>query len=609
MWGRYLKILPLFFVLNLVLLVQIPRTAAQSDEALARIDQAMAHLSAYLERPIDRANYDWRWSELIFPNNSLGCPLDGQDYLQQQIRAYQIRIFVDGTEYDYRLSAEGQLLVLCIDGYPDPSSVGVPVPEAPIEDEIVDSVSENLRADSPWWAWIYAIELDTLYLLNPLQGERLALPRPHLPDEVTGVTPQLAISRDGRILIVANALRSGVNGIGFYSLETGNFIRTHSVRPGEDIFLGFGYDNSNIAGSPYLVSPDNRFLAIGLASTDFSNPSWRVLVFDLNTGDALYQIEGRNPQIATLGAEFVNPGIVFPRIIYVGQDEVHFQLIRYGAGAEPAYPAILWQPNRNLLSLSPYTRRYVDVLPGENAQQVSAFVQEDVPTTTDGLFPSNNAIGTGNASVEAVYVEGGAAFSSPQWAADGDVVLFRRATDSGLEWQLLNIGAQQPTALDADIAAVYGTPQGYLVRSTSGEVRAINIATNQSLSLWQAPQNIQSLLLWVNPPESDFALDQVFIPLNLTGIVHCPDTPSSVVAIGFEAFTTVSLRLRDNPGGEYLLTMNEETEFIIIGGPQCQGTFTWWQIRLEDGTTGWAAEADENFYFIQPVPGAQDTTQ
>ena len=593
----------LLLIISFFTIIQSSKSSAQNDEALNRIDQAMAHLSDYLGRDIDREAFDWRWSERIFPDNSLDCPLAEQNYAQQQIRAYQVRIFVDGTEYDYRLSADGALLVLCINGNPDPTSQGVPVPDEPIQEEIVDSTTVSLDTNSPWWAWTYALELDTMYLINATQGEVAALPRPHLPDEITGLTPKLAISRDGRILIVANALRSGVNGLGFYAFETGNFIQTYPVRPGEDVFLGFGYDNSNVSGTPFITSVDDRFIAIGFANTDFSNPSWRIVVFDLNTGEALYQLEHSNPQIAALGAEYGNLGIVFPRIVYFGDDEIHFQLIRFGAGAEPTYPAIAWQPNRNVVTQSRYVQRYLDILPLEEPSEVTAYVQDSIPTSTDGLFPANNTIGiVGSdfeAALEPLYTEDLAAFSQPQWAADGDVILFRKLTPSGLQWQQLQAGTL--ALLPEDVEAVYGHAQGYLMRTAAGEVQNVNMQNQNTIPIWQAPQGIQSMILWATPLYTETRLDQVFIPLNLTGIVHCPNTQISEVAIGFEAVSQVSLRMRDVPGGEYVTTLNEGTAFLIISGPQCQGTYTWWQVRLENGQTGWAAEADADLYFMTPL--------
>lgn len=602
------KLKPLLLVL-MTLAFWLPALSlvdAQDDEALERIDQAMAHLSDLLGRPITRDNFEWRWSEQIYPDNSLGCPAEGITYTQQQVRAFQVRIFVDGTEYDYRVSAGGEQIVLCVDGQPDLSSIGVALPAVQPETDIVEFLQEPL-GDSAWWSWVYNIELDTLYLLNPDDGQRLSLPRPRLPQEVPGATPQLAVSRDGRLLVVANALTTGVNGVGFYAFETGSFIRTHQLRPDEDIYLGFGYDNANITGSPYILSEDNRFVAVGLATTDFSNPNWRVVIFDLNTGDAVYQLEKRSQQVQALGEAFTSRDIVFPRIIYYGDDEVHVQLIRFGADADPEYPALVWQPNRNTVTESPYTPTNIDILP-DGQQPVTTYVDNAAAATTNGPFPANNAVGVlpDNETVP-FYIQANGNFSAPRWADNGERIVFRsRDTDGNVQWLAVSTNTDPNTdtnltRLDANVQTAVGTPEGYLLRTIEGLIQAVNADTGATIPLWETPEGTEAVILWVTPSANEFALDTVFIPLNLTGIVHCPGTPVSDIAIGSEAQANVSLRIRNSPGGEFLVTMNPDTQFVIVGGPECQGTYTWWRLRLADGTTGWAAEGDDSLYFIRPV--------
>jgi hypothetical protein len=46
------------------------------------------------------------------------------------------------------------------------------------------------------------------------------------------------------------------------------------------------------------------------------------------------------------------------------------------------------------------------------------------------------------------------------------------------------------------------------------------------------------------------------------------------------------------------------TQFTIIGGPSCSDNWSWWNIRLDDGTTGWVSEGGDEIdpYFICPSP-------
>lgn len=594
------RIFSVIFLMLTIISITVSGATAQSDDELARIDQAMAHLSDYLGQPVSRATTEWSWTEAIFPDTSLGCPAPGVTYPQASIRAYTVTILFGGMRYDYRVSADGEVVILCLNGRPDPSSIGIEVtigPDTTTDDfNFADSVQEPI-GDSAWWAWAYAIELDTLYLLGP-DGERLSLPRPKLPDENVNGEPKLAVSRDGRYLIIANTLNSGVNGVGFYDLETGEFTQTHQLRPNETVYLGFGYDNSTVTGTPFVVDSTNQFVAVGLSSTDFVSPSWRVVVFELATGNALYQLEGRSALVTGLGQPFDRLGVVFPRIVYYADDEVHIQLIPFGAGADSTYPALRWQPNRNFVAASSYTATNIDILP-TNEAPVSAYVDVGIPTTTDGLITANNGLAIGD---QTLFTEAGAIFSAPRWIASGDFVLFRSRDGAGNNiWRSISASGGQPIAFDLAVASVYSTPAGYLSRTVTGAVEYTDASTGETTPIWQSPEGIQSVLLWASQPNTELALNSVFIPLNLTGIVHCPGTPESQIAIGFDAVSDVSLRVRDTPGGEYQFTLNVGDSFLIVGGPQCQGSYTWWQLRLPNGTTGWAAEADASLYFILPV--------
>jgi len=587
----------------IVFSITFSAATAQSDDELERIDQAMQHLSNYIGQPVSRTTSEWSWAETIFPNTSLGCPAAGQVYEQQSVRAYQITIVFGGTRYDYRISADGAIVILCRNGSPDPSSIGIAFSSTQNETsqvdvvDFVDSIQEPLE-QSAWWAWTYAIELDTLYLINP-NGERLSLPRPKLPNENVNVTPKIAISRDGRYLIISNALNTGVSGIGFYDIQVGRFTQTHSLRGGETAYLGLGYDNSTITGIPFIVDESNQYVAIGLANTDFVSPSWRIVVFELASGNALYQLEGRSALVSALGEPFDRLGVVFPRIIYYGSDEIHAQLIPFGAGTDSTYPALRWQPNRNFVATSRFVHTGIDIAPA-TLSVLTATIDSNIPTTTDGLSVANNSISVND---QVLFSEAGAILSTPRWGAGGEVILFRKRdnTNNNFLWLSLPTQGGQPTPLDPTIEAVYGTPQGYLTRSSTGLVQHVDVFTGAVSSIWQPPEGINAIIVWASQADVPLNLNSVFIPLDITGVVHCPDTPKSRVAIGFDAVSSVSLRVRDTPGGEYQFTLNEGTPFLIVGGPQCQGSYTWWQVRLQDGRVGWAAEGDNELYFMSPL--------
>ena len=71
-----------------------------------------------------------------------------------------------------------------------------------------------------------------------------------------------------------------------------------------------------------------------------------------------------------------------------------------------------------------------------------------------------------------------------------------------------------------------------------------------------------------------------------------------------------NLNLRENAGLDKQIIRVDfpNAKVEIIGGPVCtpyqEGAYLWWNVKSEDGVTGWSAEASlsKDFYFLQPIP-------
>jgi hypothetical protein len=88
----------------------------------------------------------------------------------------------------------------------------------------------------------------------------------------------------------------------------------------------------------------------------------------------------------------------------------------------------------------------------------------------------------------------------------------------------------------------------------------------------------------------------------------CPLTLPPKLRVGIEAEVISNLNLRSSPGigNNWLQTMRSGTKVKVIGGPICltheEGEYLWWQLELDDGQTGWSAEAAfEEYYFLEPL--------
>lgn len=80
-------------------------------------------------------------------------------------------------------------------------------------------------------------------------------------------------------------------------------------------------------------------------------------------------------------------------------------------------------------------------------------------------------------------------------------------------------------------------------------------------------------------------------------------SPPAEVAVGYYAQVDgtgdAGLTIRGGPSTDNVRIMRaaEDSMMLVIGGPEESGDFTWWQVRLLDGTEGWAAGE-----FLAPAP-------
>jgi len=79
---------------------------------------------------------------------------------------------------------------------------------------------------------------------------------------------------------------------------------------------------------------------------------------------------------------------------------------------------------------------------------------------------------------------------------------------------------------------------------------------------------------------------------------------------GRVTFTTGQpVRLRTGPGtgSQVIALLPEGTQFIVIDGPRCVGSYWWWRVQVRPGvlprtlSSGWVAEGVVGNYFIEPV--------
>lgn len=89
----------------------------------------------------------------------------------------------------------------------------------------------------------------------------------------------------------------------------------------------------------------------------------------------------------------------------------------------------------------------------------------------------------------------------------------------------------------------------------------------------------------------------------------CPGAPPQRMTVnqrGYVCTRSDPVRLRTAPAksASTLLELYPNAQFTIIGGPSCSDNWSWWNVQLDDGTTGWMSEGGDatDPYFICPLP-------
>lgn len=469
-----------------------------------------------------------------------------------------------------------------------------------------------------WYAVAWTQEDDTLHWISAL-GAVASNARPTLPNEQPDAVPDMLISPDGRYLVLAAQLTTTNQGIGIYDLGAGAWVQTHEAQPGEAIYLGTDTSFSAATGR----------VAVGFMSGGFENPAWRVIVFELATGNALAVLDHTNPQVPT-------PQLQFPFVKYYGVDEglgeeaIHIQFIPYGVGGSETWPAYRWFPfpapanQANAIASSPYTRADSDVnlLSGE---EVFAFIDPNYSTLPQmGPAPNNNAIGRaipGVGGTTTVFADGTSWHFGAQWANSGQWVLYLTDTDQMFKnWNIIladGTPVQNQRTLLGPVAAVAGTPDGALMVEQSGAIRFTNNIDDASgMTVFTPNSPATTEIIYVTPPGVQFTLtsvgdaDIVAIPPGPGDIAaNCPGAPPARLTVGEQARVTITngapLNVRAEPDGTKLTEIAEGTVVTVVAGPQCVDGFNWWQINVVQGAavSGWSAEGDAQNYYLEPWNG------
>jgi hypothetical protein len=366
-----------------------------------------------------------------------------------------------------------------------------------------------------------------------------------------------------------------------------------------------------------------------LYSGDFGNPAWRVILFEVATGNAVAFIDHTYPGLPA-------STLVAPAVQYIDGTSVHFQLIRMATERSMIYPAFAWRvfgfdAAAPLLAESSYTAADLQILPLTGIV-VLPYKNPDYPAALlEGPGPDANAIGVGllsdGAPLIAKHIDSTRYHTATRWAKAGEWILFLSSDIDGNRYWSTILGTGTPgnnsqIPFDPQYIDAYGTSDGYLLTKANGELvysNGFNPTTAPTIATFDASASV----IYVTPIGIPFMLNQLpggqtlvvtpppvivtpVPPVIVTPVppAACASAPAARVTVGGMARVALhtNLNVRGQPAGSIVATFTPGTTFYIVAGAVCADDLYWWQIE-RNGTFGWVAEALPGEYLIEPYAG------
>ena len=467
-----------------------------------------------------------------------------------------------------------------------------------------------------WYAVAWVQATDTLHWINE-SGEQASIPRPAMLDEAGElIQKRLFISPNGRYLVIVSPLTSGNLGLGFYDFSTGQFVQTHEAQPNESLSL--------VPSADFTMTSSHFSIVL---RNDVSS-EWRILVFETATGNAVAQLIRTDP---TLPANFITDTAWWPAIASFNIDEgmgtyvIQLQLVTDPQTMVTAFPSFKWYPDPPpLVADAPVV---ADALPFSPIAGFDVFktTGQIVFTGFDGNgVPSSPAIGNMIAMQSSsdqlpvpLIANGAFTLNAAQWLHGGEWVGYR--VQDGVfqpHFSVATADGSQDVPLGPNIGGIHSTPDGFLgVDASNWQLYHATDLTMDGFSaffgntVFQAGQPFG--IIYTQPEGATFTLTTIVesplvgdLGLQAPNTPSCPGAPATRLTVGQTARVTFTdgapLNVRNAPSGDSIVQIPEGTGMTIIEGPSCANSYQWWNLRLENGTVGWAAEGDTESYFLEP---------
>jgi len=193
---------------------------ALAQTAPSQVDFALQDLSNRVGQSITVEDLDgWQWNQSNYPDTSLGCPQPGQVYSQEISPGYQFLLVYQGQTYDYRVSENGSVVILCT-----ATELGTPVqPATTVTPGVVEPTSTPL-APLPATPGTEPTCADTLALpLTPGQQVRVAGTSPsNVRSGADVAAEQVGQLQPGETFTVVGEAVCGSDGLYWWEIQSGD---------------------------------------------------------------------------------------------------------------------------------------------------------------------------------------------------------------------------------------------------------------------------------------------------------------------------------------------------------------------------------------------------
>ncbi len=490
-------------------------------------------------------------------------------------------------------------------------------------------IAPSFAQTGGWTAWLYDRESGRATKVDDSGIILVDLILPTI-DGYDTYSQNLAVSHNGNYLAyTVYNLNDGASQLLIYNVAEARLSLQFDPGVIFDDTISFSVGNR-------LYSPSDT----GFAYAYSTESNWVIVIFDLMSGNLLFSLTSDDPMISGLGID----AFFTPVIQRYTAAEVEFTTILSGSGGAVLYDSYHWNLLTNVITPSTafpsvFTDAFLPTgeivmatfderLPNRIAQlplpyQLNALQVYDTNSRQRLTFFASEAWTMGQTN----FIEGGKRILSNAYQFDTEDNLWVVIERDG---SLAGYMPIEPSVTDS----IRGVQGGFLYTSyitgVTGEnenVALLYVETTLGFStgrpVWFSEIGSYPKLVWASDKSSpaSFAFApwrQLAAPIaNAQALVAPIDLPtptpflgggaSGALTIGGMAVVTTTegdrLRIRPTPslGFEPIAFAENGTLVTVLDGPRSGDGFTWWRVRLPNGTEGWAVERTSELQTLVPV--------